>query len=697
MTRENEKIYLSKSIKYLLFWCTKIMAIDNLNYYSAWLPAGQQTDRYSSQPWCLRSKNLDIFSSSKSVKATAFTAPTTVAQDIVKSDWWLVLKTDEKVYDSEWTLVTNPNTNFPVYKVCYTGWKNGTYGNATFGGATTMSVKPKWTDWDSLIVYTDRASYLESKVKFTATEKTFFTWDADDWMSPLTPVNTSTTKHGYSFELRDKTKQSATLYFKVGNWHFASFPIRVFADDDGSTSSISLNNISYKKPSWYYYDAEMDAMLCKWLANTWTAVTTTWDLKNWWVVATLPLFPTWWAEDESYMYKIDFTFTSSGSYSWAYWRLYVDINWWPDVEWKMTIDGQESDWDYNYYYSYLPLLAERDLNPVWEYYWMKWKTFQPLYHWEASWVDINGEKKAIYDFVQYMWWINEPDMDVIGMITRNEQVYMIWNLKWNWYIIPCDLSWGRWTPYIAYGCTFLWATNIDYLLYLVWEDRWISTLWVYNQQELVQVIWGNKETMTNDLVWVDEQYNFDWKIVNRRKNLILTTKDKRIFQYGQTYGGKGWSFIHELPYWFGILTIIYELATNGKDLDIVYSVKQAWVTTKYKITYQDDIAKKNYNTQWEAVYPIVLWNHLLEKEESDLYTSFILPSASTKLEFWGMANHYHFWTFTSTDNVTLSETESYKIKWTSWTYALKFIERNGEQYTFRLEWDLPVMDTGESK
>ena len=62
-----------------------------------------------------------------------------------------------------------------------------------------------------------------------------------------------------------------------------------------------------------------------------------------------------------------------------------------------------------------------------------------------------------------------------------------------------------------------------------------------------------------------------------------------------------------------------------------------------------------------------------------------------------MANHYHFWTFTSTDNVTLSETESYKIKWTSWTYALKFIERNGEQYTFRLEWDLPVMDTGEKQ
>jgi len=74
-----------------------------------------------------------------------------------------------------------------------------------------------------------------------------------------------------------------------------------------------------------------------------------------------------------------------------------------------------------------------------------------------------------------------------------------------------------------------------------------------------------------------------------------------------------------------------------------------------------------------------------------------LPAASTKLEFWGMANHYHFRTFTSEDNTTLSETENYKIKWTSWTYALKFIEKNANQYTFRLEWDLPVITTGEKQ
>ena len=75
------------------------MAIDNLNFYNTWLPAGQLTDRYSSQPWCLRSKNLDIFSSSKSVKATAWSNPTQWDADVIKQDWKLLLKTDWKVYE----------------------------------------------------------------------------------------------------------------------------------------------------------------------------------------------------------------------------------------------------------------------------------------------------------------------------------------------------------------------------------------------------------------------------------------------------------------------------------------------------------------------------------------------------------------------------------------------------------------------
>ena len=660
------------------------MAIDNLNFYSNWLPAGQLTDKYSTQPWCLKSKNLDIFSSSKSVKATAWSTPTTWDTDVIKQDWKLVLKTDWKVYERTAlgdTLVVDPAANFPVYQVSY-NWKNGTYADATRWTVQDMVAKYEWDELKSFVVFSDKASYNWSATKYVPVK--------DFW------TTSNLTYQGYPMDWKwyyfKQTSPwgTASVYLDIDS-AFSSIPLRIYAENyQSDDTTISLNQVRLSEYK-YYYDAQLDSIVPR--LSTYRDLTFSWDITEWiWI--DLPVLP----RDSYSSLLLVFNFTKkewASTYWWQNWGLYIDMNWWPEEDYYMTIDGVKSDWDYNAYYTYLPV-RERKLESIWDYgysesYWMKGTVFQPLYKRNWSWIEVNWENKTIYDFISDMWWENDPSMDIIWMIVWNEQVYMIGNMGWNWYIIPCDLSWGRWTPYIAYWCTFKWVTNIDYLLYLVWENRWISTLWVFNQQELVPVIWWNKENQTNDKVNTDEQYNFDWKIVNWRKNLILTTKDNRIFQYGQTYWGKGGSFIHQLP----SNAVITDLKTEWNDLEIDYSITVSDTTTKYSIKYQDDTNLKNYNTEWEAVYPIILWNHLLEKEESDLYCSYILPSASTKLEFWGCANHYHFWTFTSEDNPTLSDTESYKIKGTSWNYALKFIEKNANQYTFRLEWDLPVQTTNE--
>ena len=169
--------------------------------------------------------------------------------------------------------------------------------------------------------------------------------------------------------------------------------------------------------------------------------------------------------------------------------------------------------------------------------------------------------------------------------------------------------------------------------------------------------------------------------------IILSTEDNRLFEYGQTYGGKWGTFIHEID------GEIKELKAKGNDLTVKYTKN----SIDYTITYQDDTPIKNYNIEWMAEYPIVIWNHLLEKEESDLFVSYILPSSNCKLEFWGMANHYHFWTFTSSDSYTFSTTASYKMKGCTWNYVLKYIETNGNQYTFRLVGDLPIQTTNDMK
>ena len=667
------------------------MAIDNLNYYSSWLPAWQLTDKYSSQPWCLKSKNLDIFSSSKSVKATAWSNPTTTDADIVKQDGKLVLKTDWKVYEKQnWTdtLFIDPSTDFPVYDVCYT-WPNGTYAPATFWTVQDMVAKYEWDDRKSFVVFTDRASYVYSKQKFIF-RKSF----AD--LTNITYANNQPYPDGYLFTKPTAT-QKAFISVKIPKAPFSKSKIRVYAKESANDdANISLNKVSLLESEKFYYDAKTDWIIP--YGTDGSDLTFSGDITaDNWIEIEIPISPryTWY----TYV-TFEFVFTPKvSSYVWSSGELYIDMNGWPEASHMMkNADGTTSDWDSNYYYSYLPL-RDRKLTDIWAYaysssYWMKWIGFQPLYKRVSSWLEVGeNNNKLIYDFVTDMGWENDPAMDIIWMIVWNEQVYMIWNLDGNWYIIPCDLTWWRGTPYIAYGCEFKWVTNIDYLLYLVWEDRGVSTLWVFNQQELVPILWWRQEVQYNDRIWVDEQYRFDWKILNRRKNLILTTTDNRIFQYGQTYGGKWWSFIHGLP----SNAVITWLNANGNDLAIDYSVTANNTTTYYVIKYQDDAPIKNYNTEWQAVYPIVLWNHLLEKEESDLYASYILPASSCKLEFWGMANHYHFWTFTSEDNVTLSTTTNYKLKWSSGTYNLKFLERNENQYTFRLEWDLPVQTTNDMK
>lgn len=658
------------------------MAVDNLNFYSNWLPAWQQTDKYSSQPWCLRSKNLDIFSSSKSVKATAWSEPTTTGSDIVAQDGDLVLKTDWIVYE-DWAAFLNTATNWYALQVSYNGWAS--YSAWTWGTVKDMVVKYEWDEWKSFAVFTDRASLVYSKEKFVVKKTIGETFDCTyqglgtEWYYFVKANNTSST-------------MVMNIYFN-NPWINKSIPIRLYANSDSSTDNCFIENVrirSYKDK--ILYDPEIDTMI--WVSGdggssyrtdtwkTWTEVTATW-----WVDVNVPCSPL-----VSYMnIEITVNFVQNEwatNYRWGG-LFYIDMNDWP-TEWHYMkyANWTTSDGDYNYYYAYLPI-EDRKLKGIWEYFWLKWSGTQTLYSRQGEWKSEGEGKVVIYDFIQYMWYSNDVSMDVISMIAWNEQIYMIGNMNWNWYIFPCDLSWGRGTPYIAYGCTFKWATNIDYLLYLVWENRGISQFWVYNGQELVPILWGNEEKGSKNLLKTDEQYKFSWNIVEYRGNLILSTEDWRILEYGQTYWGKWGSFIHELPSG----AVITELKAKDNNLSVKYDI----TTTHYLTVYQDDVPVKNYNTEWMAEYPIVIWNHLIEKEESDLYASYILPNSNCKLEFWGMANHYHFWTFKSADNYTFSTTASYKLKGCTWNYALKYIEKNGDEYTFRLEWDLPVQNWTQMK
>ena len=639
------------------------MAIDNLNYMVSWLPAWQQTDKYSWNPWCVKSKNLDIFSSSKSVKATAWDTQEQWATSYIDIDERgnLRMMSDGKVYDKEWNLVVDPVVNFVSYKVDYKDWN--WFVDWQFWTPKRMFVKYVWDSYESIVIFTDRVKYNWSKEKITNNKgiQSYSNLEYDD-SSPFT--------EWYAFHRSNTSDWSWNVRISA-TWPITKAKLKVYADQyTSSAKDVTLESIILYIPEYEYS------------AKDWVMVQSLHEIK--YTYPTVDIinkrqyfeFPTWYSW-YTWIW-LDFRFRNKSWQSWQWrWDLYVDFNTenarWQKIEW----------WDLNETYEYLPI-KDRNFSELWEYNFEKWTNVQTLYKWDYDWVERN------WDYAQWSYitkWVRNTDasMNIVTWVVRNTNPYLIWNQGWNWYIIPAPIGWDTETPYIAEWIKLLNAVPQDYYLYLVGEERWVSWLYVYSWQQLVKLLTWTEIKSEFDTVDNAEQYRFSWIMCNYKSRVVLWTEDWRVFMYWKTTNWNGWSFIHET--WWDITWI--------KVQDDKLVVEYTRNDVKYRTIFEDAIHSKHYNTEFEAIYPITLWNHILEKEESDLYTSYILPSKDCKLEFWATANHYTYWSFKSDDEVELNW--MYKMKWWTWDYELEFIEKNWKRYTFRLWGDLPVQTTNEMK
>ena len=171
--------------------------MDNINFSSNWIPAWQQTDSYSAQPWCLLSKNVDIFSSSKSIRATAWSDPVSWDDWIIAEDWGLELRTDWKIYDWD-EAILDPAAWFISYPISY-DWEDWQYAAAQFWTPQSMSVYND-ADWlNSLTVFTDRSIYNYSRLPFIVWKKERKKSKWKDWLAKCAEAQNFWNKRGYLF------------------------------------------------------------------------------------------------------------------------------------------------------------------------------------------------------------------------------------------------------------------------------------------------------------------------------------------------------------------------------------------------------------------------------------------------------------------------------------------------------------------
>lgn len=658
------------------------MAEKDLVYFKQWIPAGHQMDKYSANPWCLFSKNVDIFSSSNSYKATAFSAPDSQADWVIAVDDRnrIILKSNWDVVDTANNnqVIINPVTNFDQEKlyVNYVWYSRYTtdYTQATFWTLKWLIVKYEWDTYKEIIVYSDRMMYTYSTTEFDKPEYNYV------WGTNKASIDPN--HNNWAVLVTWLTSTSFTLYLNTNvKWfQWLRIPINYYTQW-WTTETVKIT-AAYNDCPYMYYEASTDRMeQAPSMYNDTRTVATNLDVPyNSFAYVNCLLYNRW--DNRSIDFRVTITSSSTiNSSNPRTWKIYFE---------RPELVSWQTYWEY---YTYLPLDTNRVYKNIWEYYFNPWKTYPSLWNFSSNWVKRlnqfnSDDSTTLYDFVQYMWWEIDPAQVAVDAVVLKERVFLICNQDWNWYIFPCDLSWWKGTPYIAYWVEFKAAIVMNYLIYLVGENRWISTLFVYNEQELVHVVeWNEKNWERDDYISKSEQFKFNWMMADWRWRLILGTEDNRVFCYWQTYWWRWWAFIHTLEDW----QTLESIRTIGKDLLITYV--EGWVTKTIK--YQDDTAIKHYNTEFEVVYPVILWNHIIEKEIYDLYCSYRLPSSSTKLEFWIAVNHNYFWSFRlpSRPNLEIWQIMYLSSVVESMDYSLKLVEINDDWYTFILDWNMPVQDS----
>ena len=625
------------------------MASNNneLVFYQQWAVAGLQMDKYSTNPWCVDSKNLDIFSDSQSVKGTAWSEPTQIPSvDYVDVDdrWRFYLYADWTVYDSVEDITYNHDFfDANASNLDYLDWQWSQ--RAVYGTPIKIFVAYDWDTWRNITVVTDRTwhtrynDWIQLTVK-EVTDKNSTVWSTDfhgDNSYVTVSINSSTNFQSHR-----------TLPWMT--WGRIKMDLTV----RGNT-----NPLEY----WHIYvinhNLKRDEST-KWWKNNGNGTTTTTD------------------------------FTASTVYEW-----YVDGFWWEygqNLQIRSKLDNEAYKLDEKFY-----------LNEKWDYMlpWEKnfiqidwtWYMFVPdqnLYEeidmikeydvaWDSYWTIMTAGQFPVREWQEIIALTKTFDYRLVFCNDTSKEMWYV-------YLVPAwddILSFNQWWEFA--WMKFINATMINWYAYFIAENRWIRGLYIFYNWQIKKIASSDiKYTESMSLMDGKQIYDFTWPMFNWRGKVVAPTKTG-IYMYWEN---KWWqnvgSFILKLENW----TVNKVDVVNDK-LRVEYSIGD----NNYYKEYQDDINIKHYESEFSITYPVQISSHIVEKEPLTLVLSYNLPNDNTSLDVYVSVNDYHFWSFYTDWTVEPEVWDKFKVSWLSWDYWLKFVEKNWNWLTFTLDGDLPYQSS----
>ena len=646
---------------------------NSLVFYQQWAVAWLQMDKYSTNPWCVDSKNLDIFSDTQSAKGTAWSTATAIPSvDYVDVDekGRFYLYANWTVYDSV-DQVTYDHTYYDAHAETI-NWQDGNWSaKQSFWTPRKLFVKYDSAGvWNMIVVITDTLKYYiphnwiaaNLKPEGVSSSTSFVNWT---WENYYHRIKYGTTNNWW-----------ANLYPKFRTAR-GKFTIRGSYDDltDGRIEIAKSSSLTYNlqtKTLNAPYAASME-LIGQFTETNWTITLTEWSSSD-----------IWTSTQEAWTNQIQCE---------AYFSANIasdDSSWWNGI--RIQAKAPNSWWYLfveNYYakenWVYLKPIQNRQIMQIEDKWYMQ--VDDSTYE-EMEWYQNFDRNNQPYWTLMTSWVFPLPEGQSIAAITKTFDYRLVFvNLPdynvWRVYLVPA------WDDILTFSqCwEFPWLKFINAIMvngysYVIAEERGIRWLYVFYNWQTKKIVGADtKYSESESLMDGKEIYNFTWEMINWRWHVVAPTING-IYMYWENKRGQNvWSFILKLDW-----TITKLLVDQYNQLRVEYT---SWANSYYRI-YQDDIVKKNYESDWSITYPVQIWSHMFEKEVRDLEISYSLPNSSTSMDVFVSVNDYYFWSFlTSWVSTAPAVWAKFKASWLSWNYWLEFVEKDWNWLTFKLTWDLP--------
>ena len=634
------------------------MALKPLDFYQQWAVAGMQQDRYSQLPWIVESENIDI--TSQCIKASARSEAQVQNPNIIDIDHKgrFQLHSDGRVRDTKKNSYVTNNTNFSetVGTVNY-GRNQPTNPSMEFWTPLKLLVEyDKYEDeYSTIVVFTDRM--IVSYYRYGQTIQNIKIPNSSNY--EVVTENQGRTVYQIKF------KKNGKLSVKIEPKEHGGGKIEItIRRRDKSQGSIKLKEYMLYKHN-YRFDEENDLMYNETMGTKKVVLQEWGGLEN----NTLSnngdeLIINAYSGAGDNSSTLYLTYETEGDYDGM-----LELSTVLCMEDRVFLRPSEKKFIEHQHFTYMidgPTVRRYRFSEKWNKYYSR-----------LSYSFIMDES---YNLDR----LYTKGFSVVWVLYASEQSIIFSNHGGNWYITQvADNAVRHHAEFKDYK--FLNAEKIWEMIYIIAEVGGIVGLYGYYAGEM-------KKLVADDMVkWVfmsQSRYQFTGMMTNWRDDLYIITKDKKIFARKRTEIGTLGIFVGSIPEAKEVLAIRKE--KNQDYLEIVYRKGTQSYVTRYMSDREDSEIKKKYNSDFSVTYPILINQHMLEKQLQELSLSAMLPNKIASFDLWVRVNDYHFWHFYGNTDDELQRGDVYTLEWIDATrYTLIYEWKTPKGLLFRLEGELP--------